>query len=231
MKNFRVLALCAVLLAHCGTGSETRQQATAARIACKSKSIQAAFETRQDCVTHFSKVQPKVKNTPAVQKALLSTLLLLEEIEELLDTEEKILEDAIARGEKQHPEENKRRKRDLSRLFDLIGLGSSSREARLIGGSGNGGLPDLGELLGGLGGDNEDEDFSILGLIRTMKETISNLIQNIVQAIFGTIGNAVSGVTELLGIDDILGGNSDNRQETRSRGRGGVRTGRDYFVI
>ena len=67
--------------------------------------------------------------------------------------------------------------------------------------------------LGG-GGDNEDEDFSILGLIRTMKETISNLIQNIVQAIFGTIGNAVSGVTELLGIDDILGGNSDNRDGT-----------------
>ena len=65
-----------------------------------------------------------------------------------------------------------------------------------------------------LGGDNEDEDFSILGLIRNMKETISNLIQNIVQAIFGTIGNAVSGVTELLGIDDILGGNSDNRDGT-----------------
>jgi len=228
-----LLALCAMLLVHSSNGSETRQQATAARIACKSKSIQAAFQTRQDCVTHLSKVQPKVTNTPAVQKALLGTLLLLEEIEELLDTEEKILEDAIARGEKQHPEENKRRKRDLSRLFDLIGLGSSSREARLFGGSGNGGLPDLGELLGGLGGggDNEDEDFSILGLIRTMKETISNLIQNIVQAIFGTIGNAVSGVTELLGIDDILGGNSDNRQETRSGGRGGVRTGRDYFVI
>ena len=31
----------------------------------------------------------QVTNTPAVQKALLSTLLLLEEIEELLDTEEK----------------------------------------------------------------------------------------------------------------------------------------------
>ena len=93
------------------TSLASRQQAAAARIACKSKSIQAAFETRQDCVSHFSKVQPKVrknqpraiyargshfvkyflqvKNSPAMQKALLSTLLLLEEIEELLDTEEK----------------------------------------------------------------------------------------------------------------------------------------------
>ena len=71
-----------------------------------------------------------------------------------------------------------------------------------------------------LGGDNEDEDFSILGLIRTMKETISNLIQNIVQTIFGTIGNAVSGVTELLGIDDILGGNSDNRDGTGAKKHG-----------
>ena len=71
-----------------------------------------------------------------------------------------------------------------------------------------------------LGGDNEDEDFSILGLIRTMKETISNLIQNIVQAIFGTIGNAISGVTELLGVDDILGGNSDNRDGTGAKKHG-----------
>ena len=73
--------------------------------------------------------------------------------------------------------------------------------------------------LGG-GGDNEDEDFSILGLIRTMKETISNMIQNIVQLIFGTIGNAISGVTELLGVDDILGGNSDNRDGTGAKKHG-----------
>ena len=59
-----------------------------ALIACKSKTVQSAFDTLEDCFDYFSKVEPKVKNT-AVQKALMSTLLQLEEIEELLDVEEK----------------------------------------------------------------------------------------------------------------------------------------------
>ena len=59
-----------------------------ALIACKSKTVRSSFETLEDCFDYFSKVEPKVKNT-AVQKALMSTLLQLEEIEELLDVEEK----------------------------------------------------------------------------------------------------------------------------------------------
>jgi len=130
----RALALCAVLLV---AGSESRPQD--ALIACKSKTIQASFDSLEDCFDYFSIVEPKVKNT-AVQKAVISTLLQLEEIEEFLDVEEKILEDSIAKGEKQHPEANLRRKRDLDSLLNLLGLGD---------GNGGGGLS-IGGLLGGI---------------------------------------------------------------------------------
>lgn len=215
MKYCQTLALCAVLLVAGGFGGEARPQD--ALIACKSKTIQSSFDTLEDCFSYYSKVEPRVKNT-AVQKALLSTLLQLEEIEELLDTEEKILEDAIERGEKQHPDVNQRRKRDLESIFSLLGLGSG-------GSGGAGGLPDIGALLGGLGGEGGDDN-SILGVIRGVKRTIKEIISNIVQLIFGTVGTAISGVTDLLGLDAIFG---DSRPATRNPGGG--RTGRNYFVI
>jgi hypothetical protein len=215
MKYCRTLALCAALLA---AGSEARPQD--ALIACKSKTVQSAFDTLEDCFSYYSKVEPRVKNT-AVQEALMSTLLQLEEIEELLDVEEKILENAIAKGEKQHPEANRRRKRDLDTLFNLLGLGGGD-------GNGSGGLLQggLGGLLQGLGGEGGDDDNSILGIIRSVKRTIKEIISNLVQLIFGTVGTAISGVTDLLGLDAIFGG---SRPATRNPGGG--RTGRNYFVI
>jgi len=205
-SHCRTLALCAVLLV---AGGEARPQD--ALIACKSKTIQASFDTLEDCFEYFSIVEPKVKNT-AVQKAVLSTLLQLEEIEEFLDFEEKILEDSIAKGEKQHPEANQRRKRDLDSLLNLIGLGD---------GSGNGGGLSIGGLLGGLGGEGGDDN-SILGVIRSVKQTIKEIISNLVQLVFGTVGTAISGVTDLLGLDAIFG---DSRPATM-----GGRRARNYYV-
>lgn len=210
-SHCRTLALCAVLLT---AGGEARPQD--ALIACKSKTVQSSFDTIEDCFSYFSKVEPKVKST-AVQKALMSTLLQLEEIEELLDDEERILEDSIARGEKQHPEANRKRKRDLQALLAL--------PQTLLGGDGGAGSLNLGGLLEGLGGGGEGgDDNSILGIIRSVKRTVKEIISNIVQLIFGTVGSAISGVTDLLGIDS--GG---SRPATmRSSGRG--RTGRTYYV-
>jgi len=204
----RALALCAVLLV---AGSESRPQD--ALIACKSKTIQASFDSLEDCFDYFSIVEPKVKNT-AVQKAVISTLLQLEEIEEFLDVEEKILEDSIAKGEKQHPEANLRRKRDLDSLLNLLGLGD---------GNGGGGLS-IGGLLGGLGGEGGDDN-SILGVIRSVKQTIKEVISNLVQLVFGTVGTAISGVTDLLGLDAIFG---DSRPASMSGG--GRRGARNYYV-
>ena len=59
--------------------------------------------------------------------------------------------------------------------------------------------------LGGEGGD----DNSILGVIRGVKRTIKEIISNIVQLIFGTVGTAISGVTDLLGLDAIFGDSRD----------------------
>jgi len=212
MKSLcRALALCAVLLV---AGSEGRPQD--ALIACKSKTIQASFDSLEDCFDYFSIVEPKVKNT-AVQKAVMSTLLQLEEIEKFLDFEEKILEDSIAKGEKQHPEANQRRKRDLDSLLNLLGLGDGS-------GNGGGGLS-IGGLLGGLGGEGGDDN-SILGVIRSVKQTIKEVISNLVQLVFGTVGTAISGVTDLLGLDAIFG---DSRPASMSSG-GGRRGARQYYV-
>jgi len=135
MSNY--LVLCASLLALGGGGGEARPQD--ALIACKSKTIQSHFGSLEDCFSYYSQIEPRVKNT-AVQKALLNTLLQLEEIEDLLDIEEKILESSIANGEKQDPEVNQRRKRDLDSILGLLGLG----------GDGGGGLPGIDDLLRGL---------------------------------------------------------------------------------
>jgi len=134
-KYFWTLVLCASLLA--AGGGEARPQD--ALIACKSKTIQSRFDSLEDCFSYYSQIEPRVKST-AVQKALLNTLLQLEEIEDLLDIEEKILKSSIAKGEKQDPEVNQRRKRDLDSILGLIGLG----------GDGNGGLPGIDDLLRGL---------------------------------------------------------------------------------
>jgi len=211
MSNY--LVLCASLLALGGGGGEARPQD--ALIACKSKTIQSHFGSLEDCFSYYSQIEPRVKNT-AVQKALLNTLLQLEEIEDLLDIEEKILESSIANGEKQDPEVNQRRKRDLDSILGLLGLG----------GDGGGGLPGIDDLLRGSGKGGGDDD-SILGVIRGLKQTIKNLIRGIVDTIFGTIGGAFSGVADLLGLDAILG---DSRPATRTS-RLRVRNGRDFSVI
>ena len=59
--------------------------------------------------------------------------------------------------------------------------------------------------LGGEGGD----DNSILGVIRSVKQTIKEVISNLVQLVFGTVGTAISGVTDLLGLDAIFGDSRD----------------------
>jgi len=64
-----------------------------------------------------------------------------------------------------------------------------------------------------------------LGVIQTLKQTVKSLIRGIVETIFGTIGNAVSGVADLFGLDAILG---DSRSATRTSR---FRNGRDFFVI
>ena len=59
--------------------------------------------------------------------------------------------------------------------------------------------------LGGEGGD----DNSILGVIRSVKRTIKEIISNLVQLVFGTVGTAISGVTDLLGLGAIFGDSRD----------------------
>ena len=65
--------------------------------------------------------------------------------------------------------------------------------------------------LGGEGGD----DNSILGVIRSVKQTIKEIISNLVQLVFGTVGTAISGVTDLLGLDAIFGDSRDGNDLTR----------------
>ena len=66
-----------------------------------------------------------------------------------------------------------------------------------------------------LGGEGGDDDNSILGIIRSVKRTIKEIISNLVQLIFATVGTAISGVTDLLGLDAIFGGSRDDSDMKR----------------
>ncbi len=55
--------------------------------------------------------------------------------------------------------------------------------------------------MGGEGaGDN-----NILGIIKRAKQSIKEIIGNLVNLIFGTIGEAANGVVDAFGLDSILG--------------------------
>ncbi len=66
-----------------------------------------------------------------------------------------------------------------------------------------------------IGGD--DSDNNLLGIVRRAKRSIREIIANIVNLIFGTVGSAANAIVDAFGLDALLGSDGERSSSSSRR--------------